>query len=160
MDRRLALFALAGALPLAAGLGGRAEAQLGGDMRMMALMGGEFSLQSSQLALQRSRNARVRQFAQLESNEQIAYAAAMGSGPGAVPLRQDHAALLEQMSRSSGAAFDRLYLQGQMAGHRELFQINQSMAQGGADPVGRAVATVAVPSIQTHMTMLGAMTRG
>jgi len=36
----------------------------------------------------------------------------------------------------------------------KLLALNSSYARRGRDPVGRAVATVAVPSIQTHLTIL------
>lgn len=158
MDRRLALFTLAGALPAAGALlASPARAQMAAGMdqfRMQALQGGEFALQSSKLAVERARNARVRQFAELEANEQAAYAAALGGAPGAVPLRQDHAEMMRRLSAARGASFDRLYVQGQVMGHQELLRINQTFAQGGTDAVGRSVAMLAVPSIQTHLVML------
>ncbi len=162
MDRRLALFTLAGALPAAALItSGRVEAQaVASDPRMAALMGGEFSLQSSQLAQERSRNARIRQFAELEAAEQAAYAVAMGGAPGSVQLRPDHAQMLQQMSQLNGAAFDRMYLRGQMTGHQELLQLNQAMSRGGGDQVTRSVSTLAVPAIQTHMVLLQMMNGG
>ncbi len=167
-DRRTALLGLAGGLA-ALLVPGAAFAQFGagmglgsaGQFRTMALMGGEFSLQTSQLALQRARNPLVREFAQLESNEQIAYAGSLGATPGGVPLRPDQAQLLQQLSRTpSGSRFDRLYVQGQILGHEELLALNGSYAQtGGSDAVGRAVANLAVPSIQTHLAILSRLQR-
>ena len=157
MNRRIAMTALLGAAVVAPQL---TFAQSRGDLLMTALMGGEFALQTSQLALRRSRNARVRQFAQLESNEQIAYAAAMGFRPGSADLNPDQQAMLQQLSSVSGATFGRLYVRGQIAGHQELLALNQTFAQGASDPLRRAVATVAVPAIQTHLTMLSSMRTG
>jgi putative membrane protein len=121
---------------------------------MMALMGGEFAMQTSQLALERSRNARVREFAQLEINEQLAYAAALGARPGSASLRPDHAQMLQQLQGMTGSSFDRMYVQGQIMGHEELFALNSAYAQAGYDTQGRSVAILAVPSIQTHLTIL------
>ncbi len=166
MDRRHALLTLAAAPTLLA-MPALAQTtripmqpQMGGDMRSMALMGGAFALQTSQLATQRSRNGRIRQFAQLEANEQMAYAAALGAQPDSVALRPDHAQMLEQLSAMSGPRFDAMYLRGQVAGHQELLQINQQMASAGPDQVSRAVAMLAVPSIQTHLVMLSQMGGG
>jgi putative membrane protein len=164
MDRRFALLALAGA-PFAASVGiSPAKAQFfsaGMDQfRMQALQGGEFALQSSRLAAEKALSPRVRQFAELEANEQIAYAAALGAQPGMVQLRQDHAELIERLSAARGSTFDRLYIQGQAAGHQELLQINQTFAQGGTDVVGRAVAILAVSAIQSHLVMLSALRGG
>lgn len=158
LDRRTALLALAGAaLAPAAALGQTAVPVPTGpvEFRTMALMGGEFALRTSQLALERSRNARVREFAQLEANEQVSYAAALGATPGGVPLRPDHAQMLQQLSATApGPRFDALYVRGQIMGHEELLVLNQAYARGGLDPQGRSVATLAVPSIQTHLTIL------
>jgi putative membrane protein len=159
LDRRAALMTLIGAAVLSpvAALGQTAAPVALGptEFRTMALMGGEFALRTSQLALERSRNPRIREFAQLESNEQISYAAALGATPGGVPLRADQARMLEQLAATApGPRFDALYVRGQIMGHQELLELNQAYAQGGFDPQGRSVATIAVPSIQTHLTIL------
>ncbi|MCK2053167.1 DUF4142 domain-containing protein [Methylobacterium sp. 37f] len=163
MDRRSVLFAMAGlvsAVPLA-------QAQPAFDLgspdqfRLSELMGGEFAIQTSRLALERSRSPAIRNFAQLEINEQTAVAAALGATPGNVQPRPDQMAILQQLQGlSPGRAFDRAYVQGQIAGHEELLALNTAYAQGGSDPRSRAVATVAVPSIQTHLSMLSSLRRG
>ena len=50
-------------------------------------------------------------------------------------------------------------MRGQIAGHEELLALNTAYAQGGVDTVGRAVANLAVPSIQTHLSILGRLRR-
>ena len=154
MQRRAFLVAVAGAGLVA---GAPARAQVFGGVSSGAvrvLMVGGFSLQTSQLALQRSRNARIREFAQLEANEQVAVAAALGAQPGSVPLGQEEAAMLEHLASLSGPRFDRMYVTGQIQGHRELLELNTVDAQNGGEPLGRAVAVVSVPAIQTHLQML------
>lgn len=164
MDRRSMLLALAGAscaVPLAG-----ARALSGGPLgpeqfRMAELMGGEFAILTSQIALSRSRNPSVRNFAQLEINEQTAVAAALGALPGGVQPRPDQAAIIQELQRMPpGPAFDRAYVEGQIAGHEQLLALNTAYAQGGADSRGRTVATVAVPSIQTHLSILSRLRRG
>src|SRR4051794_35004412 len=93
------------------------------------LMIGGFSMQTSQLALQRSRSSQIRDFAQLEANEQAAVAAALGAQPGSVPLSQDQAAMLEQLSSLSGHQFDRMYVKGQIEGHQQLLDLNTANSQ-------------------------------
>jgi putative membrane protein len=156
VSRRATLAVLLGAASLFS-TSSRAQGSM--DFRTAALMGGEFALQTSQLALTRGRNPAVRQFAQLEANEQIAYAAAMGARPGSVGMRPDHEQMLAQLAGLRGSAFDRMYIRGQIAGHNELLQLNQSYSQSGGDPLARAVATLAVPAIQTHLTILARLPR-
>ena len=164
MDRLNLLASLAGAValaPLAVQAQSGAAIVLGPEQfRLVALEGGEFAMQTSRVALERSRNPAVRQFAQLEINEQTAFAASLGARPGTVPLRSDHAAMLQQLaSLQPGPRFDQLYVQGQIMGHQELLQINGAYAQAGSDTLGQAVANLAVPSIQTHLTILDRLRR-
>ena len=162
MDRRTALVALAGALPFAR----TALAQtgpLGPDQyRLMALMGGDFAIRTSQLALQEGQSAGVRQFAPLEINEQAAIAASLSAAPGSAPLRPDQAAMIQQLAAlPAGPRFDAMYVRSQIMGHRELLALNTGYLQSGLrDSVSTAVANVAVPSIQTHLSILNRLQRG
>ena len=166
MNRRDALIALAGAASLVPGVllsGARPvwaqTPEAPEAYRASVLTVGGFSLRSSQLALDKAANAGVRNFAQLEVEEQIATAAALGAQPEAVPIRESDAAILAQLQAADGAAFDAMYLQGQIAGHEELLRINQAYAKVGADPVGQAVAILAVPAIHTHLGILAGLRR-
>lgn len=124
--------------------------------RLTELMGGRFAIETSRIALQRARSENVRDFAQLEINEQTAIAAALGALPGqAPPLRPDQQAIVARLSQMrTGRAFDAMYVQGQIAGHRELLTLNTGYAQNSFDQLGRSVAIVSVPTIQTHLAIL------
>jgi putative membrane protein len=75
-------------------------------------MGGSFAMQTSQLALTRTRNPALINFANAEISEQTQVAVALGAAPGSAPLRPDHANLLRQLEATpSGGAFDRMYVQ-------------------------------------------------
>lgn len=76
-----------------------------------------FEIQSSQLALQRSTNPKVRAFAQQMVNDHSRSSAALSqsapmltafSGPSGL-LDARHATMLSQLTAQSGPAFDRLY---------------------------------------------------
>lgn len=160
MNRRNALMALAGAASLAPGLlisGRPAAARMVNSpetYRGTVLAIGGFSLLASQLALNKAANPGLRNFAKLEAEEQIATASALGARPEAVALQPRHAELLAQLQAADGAAFDALYLQGEILGHEELLRVNKAYSRTGADPVGQAVAIVAVPAIHTHLGIL------
>jgi putative membrane protein len=62
--------------------------------------------------------------------------------------------MLQQLQAMTGRSFDRMYVQGQIMGHNEGLALTSAYAQSGFDTQGRAVATLAVPSIQTHLTIL------
>ena len=165
MNRRALLLALSGVGAVSLSGGAQATGFLfgssGGDYRSMALMGGDFAIQTSQIALQRSRNPSVQNFAELEIAEQTGIAASLGTRPGGVPLRPDQAAMVQQLaSMPPGARFDAAYIRGQIMGHEELLALNTGLLQSrGGDPVILAVANVAAPSIQTHLAILHRLQR-
>ncbi len=134
----------------------------GGDgFRLADLMGGEYAIETSRLALERSRNPAVRHFAQLEIDEQVSVAAALGATPGSVAPRPDQAALVRQLaSMGSGRAFDRAYVLGQIKGHRELLSVNTQAINSPASAATRRVATVSVPTIKTHLAILARLRAG
>jgi putative membrane protein len=96
------------------------------DFRTADLMGGAFAMQTSQLALTRTSNPDVINFARAEIAEQVQVASALAAAPGAAPLRPDHATLLRQLEATPAGRFDRMYVQGQIRGHRELLALNSS----------------------------------
>src|SRR3954453_4717886 len=67
------------------------------DFRTADLMGGAFAMQTSQLALTRTGNPDIVNFANAEITEQVQVASALGAAPGSAPLRPDHAALLQRL---------------------------------------------------------------
>ncbi len=128
------------------------------QVRQMALGGMAFALATSQIALQRAENATVKTFAQLEAEEQQAFAQArqMAGLPVPSPSMMDaqKQQMVQQLQSMSGAQFDRMYIQGQLMGHQELLQLHQTLAQSGSTQADRMLATVAVPAIKSHLAML------
>ncbi len=158
---RLTLFlagAAAGAGLAAPALLRPAAAQTLDRTAQMALGGMAFALATSQLATQRAESPAARTFAQLETEEQMAFTEArrMAGAPLPSPSMMDaqKQQMLQQLQSLSGAQFDRMYLQGQLMGHQELLQLHQTMAQSGSTQADRMLATVAVPAIKSHLAML------
>ncbi len=152
---------LASALSLPAAAQQRAMSPSGTALdstTQMALGGMAFALATSQLAMQRAEIPVARTFAQLEAEEQMAFADArrMGGLPVPSPSMMDtqKQQMVQQLQSMSGAQFDRMFVQGQIMGHQELLQLHQTLAQSGATQGDRMLATVAVPAIKSHLAML------
>jgi putative membrane protein len=125
------------------------------DFRSADLMGGSFAMMSSQLALTRTGNPDVINFANAEIAEQVQVATALGAAPGSAPLRADHADMMNRLNGvPAGRDFERMYVQGQIKGHRELLSLNTSYLRGGSDPQLQSVAQMSVPIIQRHLAVL------
>ncbi len=158
MVRRTLLLAGAAGLAAPAILHRTAAAQTLDRTTQMALGGMAFALATSQLASQRAQAPAARTFAQLETEEQMAFAEArrMGGLPVPSPSMMDaqKQQMVQQLQTMSGSQFDRMYVQGQIMGHQELLQLHQTLAQSGATQGDRMLATVAVPAIRTHLSML------
>lgn len=125
------------------------------DFRSAALTGGSFAMMTSQLALTKTGNRDVIDFAKAEIAEQVQVAEALSASPGTAPLRRDHATGLARLRGiAAGSGFDRAYVQGQIVGHRELLALNQSYLQTGRDPQVQGVAQMSLPIIQRHLAIL------
>ena len=124
----------------------------------MAASGDLFEIQSSQLALQMSQNAAIRQFAQTLitdhtqlSNTMMAAARSAGLTPPPPALLPQHQQMLDQL-RMSGATFDATYKNLQIAAHQEALTLHQNYASGGDNAALRTVAAQAAPVIQGHLS--------
>ena len=141
--------------------------------RRMAIVSDAFEIESSRLALARSRNPRVRRFAQRMIVDHTATSRALLSygpvavGPGAaaaVPsmapmLDARHAAMLNQLAAASGRQFDRLYVQMQVMAHQEAVAMFAAYAQSGGDPGLVNFARQALPALQSHLVMAQRLAR-
>lgn len=70
--------------------------------------------------------------------------------PSALPA--DAVALKERLSKLSGAAFDRAYIDAMVNGHRDVLTVVKAHVQSGVDPDLKAWATKASSSVQAHLT--------
>jgi putative membrane protein len=121
------------------------------------LMGGTLAKQTSQLALERATNPRVKQFAGFEIAEQTALAQVLTDteNPPPVPLDADHTAELRTLQTQSGPAFDRAYILGQITQHQSLLLTQQGYLENtNRSTDTQHIAVLARASIQQHLVML------
>lgn len=173
----------------AADMAGAADGTLGdqppaaqGFAREVALTD-MYEVNAGRLALDKSKDARVREFAQMmiddhtRSSQALQEAAITGnSTPGgnttgtgeySMPanLDQERQSQLDILQRLDGADFDREYLNQQAAGHRKTLDLLKAYAATGDVDELRQFAQGAIPTIQKHYDWLeqnapGAMATG
>jgi putative membrane protein len=135
--------------------------------RRMAMMSDAFEIQSSRLALEKSRNGIVRRFAQdMVRDHSMTSQALMGGAPSAgvagmpattgspaaAGLDPRHAAMLQQLAAApQGRQFDRLYGAMQRQAHSEAVALFTAYAQQGMDPNMRTFAQQTLPHLQRHL---------
>jgi putative membrane protein len=166
MNRRNALMALSGAMatPLLVTLPGLATAQSAklptldhSQYEAETLMFGGLSKQASQLAVERSRNPKIKEFAEFEIDEQTTMAQVLTdkANPEPVPIDPEHAEILKRLQGVSDTDFDRAYVQEELTVHAELLTAQQSFLNNRpSDDDYRHIAMLARTVIQMHVTML------
>jgi len=132
------------------------------DYVVKAAIGDLFEIQSSKLALQKSSDAQLKNFAARMVKDHTASSAKMkriikaGELPLAPPTQLDdaHQAMIDSLSGASGGEFDHLYLEMQMKAHDEALALHQGYAQSGLEPKLRAFAQKTGEVVQMHLGML------
>lgn len=117
-----------------------------------------FEIESSRLALQRSRDPSVRSFAQMMINdhtrlsgEMMNMARNMRLPMPAMQLMPQHAEMMERLSAASPAEFDMVYRREQLMAHEEALMLHRTYAERGDYQPLTVLAGRAVPTIEMHL---------
>lgn len=129
------------------------------DFVRLAGLNDMFEVQSSELALERSKNSDVRAFAQqmIEAHRQttedlktaIASAGAAMTPPAT--LDEEMTDELNDLRETTVAEFDREYLEAQVEAHQAALNLMQRYAGDGDLPQLQAFAAATAPAIQQHL---------
>jgi putative membrane protein len=137
---------------------------------------GMVALETSRIALNKARNDDLKQFANFEVQEQTTLSeilrsmmdpsatAATGStaGQAAMPNVQMDASARDMIQKlqgqQAGAEFDKMYLDGQLQGHRNLLQVQELYLQSNSrNREHMNVARMARTQIREHIALLETM---
>jgi putative membrane protein len=116
---------------------------------------GMFEIQSSEMALDKSRDDRIREFAQhmvrdhTQASEKLK--AAAGSIPGPTALDPEHAKMLQQLQQAAGNDFTRTFVQMQFEGHQKAVSLFVGYAQNGDNPQLKQFAQETAPTLRNHL---------
>ncbi len=135
---------------------------------MMAAEADIFEISSSQIAVMRSQNPRVRAYASMliehhtmTTNTALRQAKAAGIMAPPAVLQADKRDMITQLLQAAPADFDRLYFTQQVAAHEQALALHTTYARNGDTPQLRTAAVGAVPFVTRHLAearrMSGAM---
>jgi len=134
------------------------------DFAQKATIGGEFEVKSSQLALNRSKNADVRTFAQQMVDDHSKAGDALKAtlpqstvAPSTIKedtLDDKHQKMLDKLRNASDKEFDTDYVRAQRKAHDEAVGLFKDYAKAGDDPSLKAFAAQTLPTLQQHQKMV------
>lgn len=118
-----------------------------------------FEIEAAQLALERTQDGNVRQFAELMISDHHAAAeklqvAAGRSGLALSDLKLDnaHRQKIEKLRRAGTAEFDRTYMKMQIEAHQQALKLHQDYAEAGELPALKETAGDLARAIARHLT--------
>ena len=141
---------------------GMAPAATGGQaFANTAAASDAFEIASSKAALDMSKSASVKKFAQkmidahTDSTAKLKTITA-GLSPAITPdptLTPDQQTQIDAMKKLSGTDFDKAYIDAQAAGHQQTLDALKSYAASGDVPALKTFATNLVPIVAAHLNM-------
>ena len=117
----------------------------------------QFEIQTSQVALEKSRRPDVRAFAQhmidahTKTTQQLTQLAAAKGAPLSQGLDPTQERLLAAVRTAGSSNFDRTYLNGQVIGHTATVATYNDEVNGGQDADTKAFAQQNLPEVQQHL---------
>jgi putative membrane protein len=131
-----------------------------------AAAGDLFEIESSKLALQKTKDPQIRSFAQMMIRDHTASTIKLKAvlkkekiNAPAPALDPDHQAQLDSLKAESDSTFDRAYVKAQLQGHKDALALHQSYAASGADKGLKAFAASTAKVVETHLEHIQALAK-
>lgn len=128
-----------------------------------------YEIQSSKVALSKSKRADVKSYAKEMISDHTATTkslmAALKNDDRTIArpstrLSAENAAKIQLLKKAPKDNFDNLYLQQQLQSHQTAWALHKGYATEGTDPALKQVASTAVPVVERHLTHVKSMTSG
>lgn len=128
------------------------------DFLAKVMAGNRFEIESSRLALKKSRSVEVQNFARTMVSDQDAAAATFGQAldearlsPGPDALDARHRVILDDLATKDGPDFDRAYLDAEAKAHRHAVALFQAYADRGDNARLKQFAQELLPVLKRHL---------
>ncbi|WP_316808166.1 DUF4142 domain-containing protein [Pedobacter agri] len=150
----------------AAATGGIAVDDADAKFTTAAAVGGMAEVELGKLALQKSSNPQVKEFATMmvndhgKANTELMEIAAAKNITLPSTVDEEHKSKMDDLSKKSGADFDKAYVDAMVDGHKSTLKLMEDESKSGADAELKAFATKTAPVVQTHLTMINKIKDG
>jgi len=124
-----------------------------------AAYSGNAEIVAGRMALEKTKNAEVKQFAQqmiaehTKAGNELKALATKKSFTPPMDLDGEHKTMAADMSKLTGEEFDRAYMRGQVADHQKTVALFEAQANGGTDADAKAYAAKTLPTLKMHLEM-------
>lgn len=122
-----------------------------------AAVGNEFEVESSQLALQKSQNQNVKDFAQqmIDDHGKAADDLARATSNAGIQspdmtLDKKHQKILDSLNAASGKDFDKRYIKAQVQAHDDAVSLFKSYSKHGDKDAVKNFAVDTLPTLEEH----------
>lgn len=124
-----------------------------------AAMGDMYEIQAADIALERSKNAQVRELAQMIKTDHTAASQAFkAAAPQAAPdiqlpteLDERRKGLIDNLRSAAAADFDKAYIDQQVAAHQEAVTLHRGFSDNTDAPTLAEHARSVLPKIEAHL---------
>ncbi|RDC54458.1 DUF4142 domain-containing protein [Pedobacter chinensis] len=149
-----------------AATGGIAVDEADAKFTTSAAVGGMAEVELGKLALQKSNNAQVKEFATMmvndhgKANTELMEIAATKNITLPTTVDEEHQKKMDDLSKKSGSDFDKAYVDAMVDGHKSTLKLMEDESKNGADADLKAFATKTAPIVQSHLTMINRIKDG
>ncbi|MGN8054930.1 DUF4142 domain-containing protein [Pedobacter sp. 22163] len=140
--------------------GGIAVDEADAKFTTQAAVGGMAEVELGKLALEKSSNPQVKEFATMMvkdhgmANTELMAIAKQKNITLPSTVDDEHKKKMDDLSKKSGADFDKAYVDAMVSGHKSTLKLMEDESRDGKDADLKAFATKTAPIVQSHLVMI------
>jgi putative membrane protein len=144
----------------AAATGGIAVEEADSKFTTQAAVGGMAEVELGKLALEKSSNPQVKEFATMMvkdhgmANTELMAIAQQKNITLPSTVDEEHKKKMDDLSKKTGADFDKAYVDAMVGGHKSTLKLMEDESRDGKDADLKAFATKTAPIVQSHLVMI------
>ncbi|MDQ0965706.1 putative membrane protein [Flavobacterium sp. W4I14] len=125
-----------------------------------AAVGGMAEVELGKLALEKSSNPQVKEFATMMvkdhgmANTELTAIAKQKNITLPSTVDDEHKKKMDDLSKKSGADFDKAYVDAMVSGHKSTLKLMEDESRDGKDADLKAFAKKTAPIVQSHLVMI------
>lgn len=143
-----------------AATGGIAVDEADAKFTTQAAVGGMAEVELGKMALEKSSNAKVKEFATMMvkdhgmANTELMAIAKQKNITLPSTVDEEHKQKMDDLSKKTGTDFDKAYVDAMVSGHKSTLKLMEDESKDGKDADLKSFATKTAPIVQSHLVMI------